>query len=105
MDQPRITVRRHPQDWQTATYPIDRVFRPRWDTETGGVRRSTGRTYLFAYVLCDEGMGELGHSCRHGPPPHEIKVCITKTGNDPATYSALAEKAGPKPDGRSRAPK
>src|SRR5437764_882387 len=23
----------------------------------------------------------VGHSCRHGPPPHHIKVCITKIDN------------------------
>jgi hypothetical protein len=25
--------------------------------------------------------GEIGHSCRHGPPPHRIKVCMTKKDN------------------------
>lgn len=92
-----VSVRRHPQDWRVATYRVDRVFRPRWDNETGGVQRGTGRLYLFAYVMCDEMLGgELGHSCRHGPPPHEIKVCITKAGNDPKVYAALAARAGSK---------
>jgi len=33
--------------------------------------------------MCD-GMiaGELSHTCRHGPPPHRVKVCITKKGNE-----------------------
>ena len=26
--------------------------------------------------------GELAHHCEHGPPPHHIKVCITKKGNE-----------------------
>ena len=38
--------------------------------------------FLHGYVFCT-GMvsGEISHSCRHGPPPHEVKVCITKSGN------------------------
>ena len=33
--------------------------------------------------MCD-GMiaGDLAHRCAHGPPPHRIKVCITKKGNE-----------------------
>ncbi|MDT9598542.1 hypothetical protein [Sphingosinicella rhizophila] len=94
-----INVRRHPSDYRIATYACDRVFRPRWDDETGGLQRGTGRLYLFAYVMCDEMIdGELAHSCRHGQAPHEIKVCITKVGNDAGAYKALAEKAGPKED-------
>ena len=27
--------------------------------------------------------GELAHSYHHGTFPHRIRVCVTKTGNDP----------------------
>jgi hypothetical protein len=26
--------------------------------------------------------GALVHRCNHGPPPHRIKVCMTKSGNE-----------------------
>ena len=26
-------------------------------------------------------VGAVAHSCRHGPPPHRIKICITKIDN------------------------
>ena len=39
--------------------------------------------YLHGYVWCDAMIaGELAHTCTHGPPPHRIKVCITKKGNE-----------------------
>lgn len=28
-------------------------------------------------------IGEIAHSCTHGPCPHQIKVCIGKKDNDP----------------------
>jgi hypothetical protein len=44
--------------------------------------------------MCD-GMiaGELAHSCEHGPPPHRIKVCITKKGNE--KFWRTIEEAAP----------
>jgi hypothetical protein len=43
--------------------------------------------------MCD-GMiaGKLAHSCEHGPPPHRIKVCVTKKGNE-KFWRAIEEAA------------
>jgi plasmid stabilization system protein ParE len=51
------------------------------------------RYYLHGYVWCD-GMisGVLAHTCRHGPPPHRIKVCVTKKGNE-KFWRAIEEAA------------
>jgi hypothetical protein len=51
-------------------------------------------------VMCD-GMqsGRLAHSCKHGPPPHKVKVCITRKYNEKAWPLILA-KVGPKPEPR-----
>jgi hypothetical protein len=58
--------------------------------------------HVYGYVLCD-GMidGELAHSCRHGPPPHEIKVCITKKHNE-QVWPHILQIVGPKPEDRER---
>jgi hypothetical protein len=37
--------------------------------------------------------GDLAHSCEHGPPPHRIKVCITKKGNE--KFWRTIEQAAP----------
>jgi hypothetical protein len=53
--------------------------------------------YLHGYVWCD-GMiaGELAHSCRHGPGPHRIKVCITKIDNK-KNWREIERVAPPRP--------
>jgi hypothetical protein len=55
--------------------------------------------------MCDAMQeGTLSHSCRHGPPPHSIKVCIVKKDNAPRTFAKLvAQAGGPLPKER-RAP-
>jgi hypothetical protein len=50
--------------------------------------------------MCD-GMidGELAHPCRHGgPPPHEIKVCVTKKGNEAIWTHVLANMSSGRPN-------
>jgi hypothetical protein len=55
----------------------------RWRKFSGGLRHKANRRYLHGYVMCDQMVdGKLGHSCKHGPPPHRIKVCITRKGNE-----------------------
>lgn len=40
------------------------------------------RFYVHGYVWCDGAVeGEVAHSCRHGRPPHSIKVCIVAVDN------------------------
>jgi hypothetical protein len=83
-----LHVRRHPTDWQTATYRIEDANGFRWDSVSGGVARNTSRETLFAYVDCDKMLsGELAHSCQHGPPPHRIKVAVVKKLTDPAAFA------------------
>ncbi len=94
-ENPLVTVRRHWNDWKLAKYRLANVHRPRWDTESGGVQKASPRRMLYAYVLCNAmESGELAHSCRHGPPPHEVKVCIVKKDNDPRVYQELMRRAG-----------
>ena len=60
----------------------------------GGVQHRANRYYLHGYVMCNRMIaGELAHSCEHGPPPHRIKVCITKKGNE--KFWRTIEEAAP----------
>lgn len=77
-----VSVRRHPQDWQTATYRLNDVHNLHWDCVSGGVGRVTSHPALFGYVWCNGAVsGGVAHSCRHGPPPHRIKICLPKVCN------------------------
>jgi hypothetical protein len=55
----------------------------------GGFGNVAPRPFLHAYVWCNAIVsGEVGHSCMHGPPPHHIKVCITKKDNTRIAFAA-----------------
>ena len=92
-----VTVRRHPQDYQTAHYELRKIRGLRWDSVAGGINRATPYMMIMGYVMCDEmASGELAHSCAHGPPPHEIKVCLIKKYNK-SHWKQLLGRVGPKP--------
>jgi hypothetical protein len=42
-----VDVRRHPSDWQTASYKLDDVAGLHWGSMSGGVQRATSHTALF----------------------------------------------------------
>lgn len=48
-----VYVRRHPNDWQTATYNLSDVSGLHWSYVSGGVGRRTSHETLFGYVMCD----------------------------------------------------
>lgn len=77
-----ICVRRHPNDWQTAVYRFSDIDGLHRGNVSGGVGKKTSHDAWFGYVMCSAAIsGELAYSCRHGPGPHRIKVCIPKSCN------------------------
>jgi hypothetical protein len=78
-----ISVRRQWNDWAIARYKLKDISRLHWSDFSGGINATAPQLFVHGYVLCNQVIdGELSHSCRHGPPPHLIKVCITKKGNE-----------------------
>jgi hypothetical protein len=64
--------------------------------------RASQRWFLHAYMLCTKIVdGAVGHSCQHGPPPHRIRVCLTKKDNG-ASYAMLASLPSRPPPQRAR---
>lgn len=92
-----VTVRRQWDHWMKARYRLSDVSRLHWDDMSGGINAAAPQLFVHGYVLCN-GMidGELAHSCRHGRPPHEIKVCITKKFNE-SVWHEVIKLVGPKP--------
>lgn len=97
--QPQVTVtaRRQWNDYRLATFRIDDLDGWHWDTISGGVNAVAPQPFVHAYGWCD-GMihGEIAHSGIHGPCPHRIKLCLTKTDNQ-AVWSEVLRRAGPRP--------
>ena len=78
--------------------PLSALRKPRWDVLSGGLNHWTPQPFIHAYMMCDSVVeGRIGHSCRHGPPPHEVKVCVTRKGNNSRVFARLLEMVGPKP--------
>ena len=88
-----ITIRRQWNDWKTAKVSLRDLSGLHWDNESGGVRARSPQLFLHGYVFCTAILeGEISHSCRHGKPPHNIKVCIVKQDNSKAEYAAALAK-------------
>lgn len=97
-----VQVRRQPGDWRLARYDLADMSNLTWGFIGGGIQRRT-QWHVYGYVWCNEKIdGRLAHSCRHGPPPHHIKVCVTKKFNEKIWPSILAI-VGPKPMPRRQA--
>jgi len=93
-----VWVRRQFDDHRHAAYRLGDLSGWHWSDISGGVMHRANRHYLHAYVWCDAMIaGALAHRCEHGPPPHRIKVCITKKGNE-KFWRAIEEVAPAKPD-------
>lgn len=98
MKEEHVWVRRQWSDYRRAKYGLADVQKIHWSDTSGGVNAVSPHFFLHGYVPCD-GMleGELAHSGTHGPCPHDIKVCITKSDNDQGLFSKIAEIAGTQP--------
>jgi hypothetical protein len=68
---------------------------PRWDIVSGGVHVENPLPLLHGYVWCDKVRGKIGHSCAHGPGPHNIKVCVLREDNSKRIWRLLLDLAGP----------
>jgi len=68
---------------------------PRWDTVSGGAQVENPLPLLHGYVWCDKVRGKIGHSCAHGPGPHNIKVCMLREDNSNRIWRRLLDLAGP----------
>lgn len=106
MDEEELVVRRQWNDWRRATYRIEDIDGLHMSDVGGGIRKTANRAYLHGYVVCD-GMldGELAHSCRHGPGPHNILVCVLKIDNSRAAYQLLIDRMDRRSEGTAHSQK
>ena len=95
-----VRVRRRWYNRKIGTVRLHDLSGFRWfPAGRGRYGRPSRRWFLHAYILCTKIVdGAVGHSCQHGPPPHRIRVCLTKKDNS-ATYATLAGLPGrPSPE-------
>jgi len=100
-----VWVRRHWNDHRIGKVRLSDLSGFHWSQFSGGQIYGFGRVapqpFLHAYMLCTQVIeGEISHTCRHGPPPHRIKVCMTKKDNRRG-FEFLAMLADPEHSRRS----
>ncbi len=90
----KVGIRRRWNGPDIARVPLDALRELHIRNEAGGVCGALPRGFLFAHVWCDSlASGELGHSCREGPPPHDLLVCILPNDNPGTLYEELRAMA------------
>ena len=92
-----VYIRRQWDDWRIASVPLGALSGLAWDDVSGGVYSKAPQPFIHGYVRCSDVVGDIAHSCQHGPGPHRIKVCIVKKDNDPEVFARLLKIVGPKP--------
>lgn len=92
-----VRIRRQWNDYRIAELKIEDLTQLSWDNFPGGVLAKAPQYFIHGYCYCDDVMGELGHSCTHGSPPHWIMVCVVKKDNEKQVYERLLDIVGPKP--------
>jgi hypothetical protein len=90
-------IRRMGNDWRIAEVDYEKIRNIHWDRLSGGVNVPAPQYFIHGYIWRDDYEGELAHSCQHGKGPHYIKICITKTDNEPTVFSKVQNEVGPKP--------
>jgi hypothetical protein len=93
-----VEVRQEWNDWRIATYRLGDVSELRWGWRGGGTRRRTPQPFVHGYVMCNVRIGgELAHVCAQGEPPHRLKVCLTRKGNE-SVWNDVVAIVGPRPE-------
>jgi hypothetical protein len=85
-----VWVRRQFHQRESAAYDLADIEGWHQSDTSGGKHAKANRRYWHGYVWCNAMLeGSVAHSCTHGPPPHRIKVCITRTRNEEAWPAIL----------------
>ena len=92
-----VRVRRDWDDHRIGTVRWSDLGNPRWDMVSGGTQTRTPEPFVHGYVMCDRVMGDIAHSCIHGPGPHNIKVCIVEKDNSRQVWDYLMKIVGSRP--------
>ncbi len=91
----QVVVRRQWNSALTISVPLSELWNFHIRKTSGGVQAPSPYPMLYAWMLCSSipPESEFDHSCRHGPPPHEILVCITQKDNPKDLYKSLRGQA------------
>ena len=92
-----VRVRRDWNDHRIGTVRWSDLENPKWDDISGGEQNHTPQPFIHAYVWCNKVRGDIAHSCAHGPPPHNIKVCLVRKDNTKIVWDRLLALAGSRP--------
>jgi hypothetical protein len=78
-----LAVRRHPTDRRIGKVRLGDIQHIQWRTQSGGRKsRFMAQPFVFGRIPCTQIVeGRIAHTCQHGPPPHEVLVCMCQKDN------------------------
>ncbi len=99
-----LAVRRQPTDRRIGKVRLADIRKLHWRRQSGGIKsRFMAQPFVFGLIRCtDIAEGRIAHSCQHGPPPHEVLVCMCQKDNPAALATFIAHIANLEPAIRER---
>jgi hypothetical protein len=97
-----VIVQRHWDDGRRCPVPLASLRNLYWGDGSDGHRLPSNQLFICGYVWCTEVDKRFPHSCRHGPPPHSIKVVVIKEYQNQQVFNELLSIVGPKPEPHPR---
>jgi hypothetical protein len=90
-----LAVRRTPTNRRIGKVRLGDLRHIHWRTQAGGTRsRFMAQPFVFGRILCTQIVeGRIAHTCQHGPPPHEVLVCMCQKDNPKELSVMLAHLA------------
>jgi hypothetical protein len=90
-----LAVRRAPTNRRIGKVRLGDLHHLHWRRQSGGTRsRFMAQPFVFGRILCTHVVeGRIAHSCQHGPPPHEVLVCMCQKDNPKALATLIAHLA------------
>ena len=99
-----LAVRRQPTNRRIGKVRLGDIRNLHWRRQSGGIKsRFMAQPFVFGLILCTDIVeGRIAHSCQHGPPPHEVLVCMCQKDNPAALATFVAHVANLEPTVRER---
>ncbi len=78
-----LAVRRYPTNRRIGKVRLGDIRHIHWRSQSGGRRsRFMAQPFVFGLIPCTKIVeGSIAHTCQHGPPPHEVLVCMCQKDN------------------------
>ncbi|WP_343083978.1 hypothetical protein [Blautia producta] len=101
MEDYKVIITRHPQDYRGGEISISEISSPHWDNCSGGIRKKQSGYSLYGYIAYKLAHKIVKCSGSHIEYGNDAKICIPASANKDEIhkmgYQILLKSAGEKP--------